>query len=179
MEDAPLPDSDDGEALGLFLNKRGQVFREVMPLAMRILAIAESRDREQYRRVRRSGWNRPKVSFKVGDYVVVGRQLKGTLDISTHPGVLQVTKVRSTGVLELQGSDGVRISEQVKNVAHCPVLVLDPVVNTGLVMRVDPIHFQQCGRRSGESKMVLCDVCNVGYHIWCLTLAMDDVLAGM
>ena len=55
FEDAPPPDSDDGEALGLFLNERGQVFREVMPLAMRNLAIAQNRERKQYRRVRGSG----------------------------------------------------------------------------------------------------------------------------
>ena len=71
-----------------------------------------------------------------------------------------------------------RMCEQVKNVAHCLVPVLDPVVDTGMVERMDPIHCQQCGRRSGESKKVLCDVCNVGYHIWCLTLAMDDVPGG-
>ena len=118
LEDAPLPDSDNAEALGLFVNERGHVFREVMPLAMRNLAIAQDRDREQYRRVRGGGWDSPKVSLKVGDYVLVVRQTKGTLDISTHPRVLQVTRVRSTGVLELQGSDGVWICEQMKNVAH-------------------------------------------------------------
>ena len=53
-----------------------------------------------------------------------------------------MTEVRSTGVLELQGSDGVRICEQGKNVTHCSVLELDPVVDTGLVERVDPIHCQ-------------------------------------
>ena len=78
-----MPNLDDGEALGLFPNERGQVFREVMPLAMRNLAIAQNRDREQYRRVRGSGWDRPKPSFKVGDFVLVGRQTKGTLDIAT------------------------------------------------------------------------------------------------
>ena len=57
FEDAPLPDSDDGKAFGLFLNERGQAFREVMPLAMRNLAIAQNKDREQYRRVRGSGAN--------------------------------------------------------------------------------------------------------------------------
>ena len=110
--------------------------------------------------------------------MLVGRQIKGTLDISTHPRVLQVTEVRSPGVLELQESDGVRICEQVKNVGHCLVPVLDPVVYMGLVERVDLIRCQQCGGRSGESKMVLCDLCNVGYHIWCLTPSMDDVPAG-
>ena len=107
---------------------------------MRNLAIAQNRDREQYRRVRGSGSDTPKVTFKVRDYVMVGRQTKGTLDTLTHPRVLQVSEVRSMRVLELQGSDGVRICEQVKNVAHCPVPVLDPVVDTGMVERVDPIQ---------------------------------------
>ena len=80
--------------------------------------------------MRGSGWDRPKVSFKVGDYVLVGRQTKGTMDIATHPGVMQVSEVRNGGVLELRGSDGVRITEQVKNVAHLLVPVLDPVVDT-------------------------------------------------
>ena len=111
MEDAPLPDLDDRENLALFFNERGHVFREVMPLAMRNLAIAQERDRVQYRRVRGSGWDRPKPNFKVGDFVLVGRQTKGTPDIAKHLGALQVTKVRGSGVLELPGSDGVRICE--------------------------------------------------------------------
>ena len=161
----------------MFLNERGQTFREVMPLAMCNLAIAQNRDREQYRRVLTgSGSDRPKVSFKVGDYVLVGRRTKGTLDIATHPGVLQVSEVRNAGVMELIRSDGVRITEQVKNVAHCPVPVLDPVVDTGLVERVGPIHCQHCGRRSGEAKVVLCDVCNVGNHIWCLMPPLETFL---
>ena len=56
-----------------------------------------------------------------------------------------------------------RICEQVKNVAHYPMPVLDPVVDTGLVEKVDPIHCHECGRRGWCC--VLCDVWNVGYHI--------------
>ena len=40
-----------------------------------------------------------------------------------------MTKVRGLGVLELQGSERVRICEQVKNMAHCSVSVLDPIVD--------------------------------------------------
>ena len=65
---------------------------------MRNMAIAQERDRVQYRRVRGSGWDRPKPFFKVGDFVLVGRQTRGTLDIATHPGVLQVTGLRGSGV---------------------------------------------------------------------------------
>ena len=178
LEDTSFPDLDDGEALGLFLNERGQVIWEVMPLAMRNLAIAQNRDRTQYKRVRGSGWDRPKPRFKVGECVLVGRQTKGKLDIATHTEVLQVTEVKGNGLLELQGSDGVRICEQVKNAAHCSVPVLDPSVDTGLVDRVDPIHHHECGKRSDAPRMVLCDVCNVGYHIWCVTPSFDNVPEG-
>ena len=58
------------------------------------------------------------------------------------------------------------------------MLVLDLVVDTGLVERVDPIHCQECGKRDDAPKMVLCDVCNVGYHIWCVTPSFDTVPQG-
>ena len=35
--------------LEVFLNERGQFYRQVMPLAMRNLAIAQQRDKERYR----------------------------------------------------------------------------------------------------------------------------------
>ena len=102
-----------------------------MLMAMRKLAIAQNRNRTQFRRVRGSGWDRPKPSFKVGDFVLVGRQTKETLDIATHLEVLQGVEVRRSSVLELQGSDGVRICEQVKNVAHCLVPAQGLVVEKG------------------------------------------------
>ena len=40
LEDQPLPDLDYPEAVRLFLDARGQVFQNGMPLAMRNLAIA-------------------------------------------------------------------------------------------------------------------------------------------
>ena len=178
MEDAPLPDSNDAEAQGLFLKKQRQIFGEVMPLAMRNLAIAENLDRQRYRRVRGSGWDRPKPSFKVGEYVLVGRQTKGSLDIVAHPGVLQVPEVWGLGVLELWGSDGVRTCEQVKNMAHYPVQVLDPIVDTKTMVCVVQIHCRECGRRGDEKRMVLCDTCNEGYHQWCVISCLYSVPDG-
>ena len=54
-----------------FLDRRGQIFKQVMPLAMRNIAIAQQRDIERYRRVRGGGWNRPKAKFAPGDYVMI------------------------------------------------------------------------------------------------------------
>ena len=57
--------------LQVFLNERGQLYRQVMPLSMRNLAIAQQRDKERYRLVRGRGWDRPKATFKTGDYVLL------------------------------------------------------------------------------------------------------------
>ena len=51
------------EKLSAFLDKRGQAFKMVMPLAMRNLAIAQQCDTERYRLVRGGGWDRPKASL--------------------------------------------------------------------------------------------------------------------
>ena len=40
------------EELCAFLDRRGQIFKRVMPLAMWNIAIAQQRDIERYRRVR-------------------------------------------------------------------------------------------------------------------------------
>ena len=55
------------EGLRAFLDRRGQAFKRVMPLAMQNLAIAQQRDMERYRLVRGGGWDRPKASFAPGD----------------------------------------------------------------------------------------------------------------
>ena len=52
-------DLETSEAeLCAFLDRRGQMFKRVMPLAMRNIAIAQQRDIERYRRVRGGGWDR-------------------------------------------------------------------------------------------------------------------------
>ena len=62
---------DDAEEVKRFLDERGQVFQEVMPLAMRNLAIAQHRDKTRFLKVRRGSWDRPKPRMQVGDFVLV------------------------------------------------------------------------------------------------------------
>ena len=160
LEDDRVPDMGGGEKLAVFLNERGQVFKEVMLLAIRNLAIAQERDRVQYK----GKW----LGCKLGDFVLMGRQTKGTLDIATHPGVVQVTELRGSGVLDVQGSDGVRICEQIKNVAYCPVRLRGwtrfTIVSAG------------GGVMKGGWCCVLC-VTRVT-TFWCLSPSLDEVPAG-
>ena len=80
-----------------FQDRRGQIFKRVMPSAMRNIAIAQQRDIERYRRVRGGGWDRPKAKFAPGDYVLL-RQAKHTaLEPIARPHVLRIVEIRPSG----------------------------------------------------------------------------------
>ena len=55
MVEEPLDQEATAAQMQLFPSERGQVFRRVMPLAFRNLAIAQQRDIERYRVVRGGG----------------------------------------------------------------------------------------------------------------------------
>ena len=46
-------------------------------------AIAQERDKERDRLVLGGGWDRPKASFRPGDYVSLKQKTKHTLDVPT------------------------------------------------------------------------------------------------
>ena len=115
----------------VFLNTRGQTFRRVMPLAMRNLAIAQQRQKERYSLVRGGEWAKPKVSFPVGDHVMVRRETKNTLQAPAHPHMLRIVELRASGVVILEGSDAARCTKQMKDVAHCPLSISDTTLHPG------------------------------------------------
>ena len=119
------------EEMQVFLSTREQTFRRVMPLAMRNLAIAQLRQKERYNLVRGGEWAKPKASFAVGDYVMVMRKTENTLQASAHPHVLSIVELRASGVVILEGSDAPRCTKQMKDVAHCPLPILDTTLHPG------------------------------------------------
>ena len=160
------------EEMRVFLNERGQTFKRVMPLAMRNLAIAQQRDKERYRHVRGQGWDRPKASFSPVDYVLLKQETAHSLEPPAYPHVLRIVDIRPTGIAILEGSDAARCSRQLKDVAHCPLPILDTNLYPGRYYRGPSVHCQGCGRRGDGPKMVLCDGCQEGYHIWCMDTPM-------
>ena len=70
-------------------------------------------------------WAKPKASFAVGVYVMVKRETKNTLQAPSHPHVLRIVELRASRVVILEGSDAARCTKQMKDVAHCPLPILD------------------------------------------------------
>ena len=160
------------EEMQVFLSARGQTFRRVMPLAMRNLAIAQQRQKERYSLVRSGEWAKPKASFSPGDYVMVKRETKNTLQPSAHPHVLRIVELRGSGVVILEGSDAARCTKQMKDVAHCPLPILDTSLHPGRYYRGASKRCQQCGTLDDGKHMVLCDGCQEAYHIYCMKVPL-------
>ena len=159
----------------LELKNRGAVLQEVMPLAMRNLAIAQQRDQERFRHVRGGGYDRPKAKFEVGQFVMVKQKKKHTLQPSVRPHILRIVNIKSTGVVVLQGSDGTTVDHQVTQLAHCSVPIADTKLYPHKYIRTDAVHCQICGSRKGAPLMLLCNVCNHGFHTFCLDPPLSEV----
>jgi hypothetical protein len=81
-----------------------------------------------------------------------------------------VGKVLPTGVLELEGSDGhvVRVHMEMCAPCHIPNLVMgEDGVSADLECEV-------CRSASMAEPMLLCDKCNRGYHLACLTPMLSE-----
>ena len=57
--------------------------------------------------------------------MLVKRPTKGAVGIKTHPKVLKVVQLRESGVVVLEGRNGVQVHEQIKNVAPCSLAFKD------------------------------------------------------
>ena len=169
------PQNEGSQKLKLQLAYRGAILQDVMPLAMRNMAIAQQRDEDRFRLVRGGGYDRPKATFAVGDFVLLKQKKKNTLDPPVRPHVLRVIELRKSGVAILQGSDATTISHQVSKLAHCSVPVIDTNLYPETFVRTDKVHCQRCGTRKKAAIMLLCDVCNEGWHFTCLEVPLDKV----
>ena len=169
------PQNEGPQKLKLQLAYRGAILQDIMPLAMRNMAIAQQRDEDRFRLVRGGGYDRPKATFAVGDFLLLKQKKKNIFDPPVRPHVLRVVELRKSGVAILQGSDATTISHQVSKLAHCSV----PVTNTNLYpktfIRTDKVHCQRCGLRKKAARMFLYDVCNEGWHFTCLEVPLDKV----
>ena len=166
------------EEMKVFLSQRGQTYRRVMPLAMRNLAIAQQRQKERYSLVRSGEWARPKASFAPGDYVMVKRETKNTLEAPSYPHVLRIVELRKSGVVILEGSDAARCTKQMKDVAHCPLPILDTTLHPGRYWRGASRKCMGCGDHKDAKNFVMCDGCQEGYHVYCMRVPLLAPPAG-
>jgi hypothetical protein len=172
LADTPM-DFDDPEQTMLALNERSNVLHTAMAFAFDNAVLAQRRDAARFSR-RRLSTPRPRLHrFRVGDYVYFSRTPLNTFDVPTARPILRISAIRPQGVIILEGADGKTLTVRVEQIAPCSLSHL--VHPDGL----DPdLPCQLCGSPSLADPMLLCDVCDLGFHIHCLTPPLNDVPRG-
>ncbi len=116
--------------------------------------------------------------FDVGDFVYFQRQPNDTLDTSSGHTILRIKAIMPSGVLKLQGTNERTIRDHSKNCAPCHLPNLDPTIIT--LTWIPPLDYpcQVCQRTDDADRMLLCDNCNGGYHLFCLKPKLTQVPIG-
>ena len=142
---------------------------------MRNMATVLARHRPRYAYTR-GGTYRPKPKqYKTGGFVYVKRRSTNTLDCSVSPVIMQIIRIKSDYALVLRGRDRRVINDHARNTAPC---YLPDVSDEFVPARVVPEADHRCEiwhRIDSPFTMLLCDECNMGYHMECLTPPLTEV----
>lgn len=158
--------------------QRATAFQRTMPVAMRNLAIAQQRDTRRYAQIRGGGY-KPRIRrYEPGDYVYLEQVAPTTLDVTAGRIILRVKEVGSTGVLTLEGRDGVEWKDHAKNVAPCHLPHLDGTLDPYAAVIPAGLKCRECGDARRGYALVLCDACSKGWHIDCLRPPLQAIPQG-
>ena len=146
-------------------------------MALKSLAIPQHRDTLRYARIR-SGAYWPQLRwFRVGDYVYLQREAPTTLDVKAGRTILRVKDILPSGVLLLEEKDGQECRDNTKNCAPCH-LPIEGIVYPELVVVPPGYKCKVCGEKKGATTMLLCDECQRGWHMACLTPPLSKLPEG-
>jgi hypothetical protein len=166
---AAVVDLDDPQVWGRVVEDRAQLFKREMPIAFNNLAIAQHRDVLCYTH-RRSGDHQPKLHrFAAGDLVYLKRQKADSMDPRVGRLILRVVSAGSGGRLVLERRNKKQSREHVENCAPCHNQKIDLWQNPELARRDLDRACQVCRKTAVGAGMLLCDRCNEGCHMRCLT----------
>ena len=146
-------------------------------MALENLAIVQHRDTLRYARIR-SGAYRPQLRrFRVGDYVYLQREAPTTLDVKAGRTILRVKDILPSGVLLLEGKDGQECRDNTKNCAPCHLLIKGTVYPK-LVVVPPGYKCVVSGEKKDPTTILLCDECQRGWHMACLTPPLSKLSEG-
>ncbi|CAM6085939.1 unnamed protein product [Calypogeia fissa] len=87
-------------------------------------------------------------------------------------------EVLSSGVLVLEGRDGVVWKDHVRNCAPCHLPNVDGSMDPSLAPISASLRCMLCGSARDAAQMLVCDSCSRGWHIFCLTPPVEVVPVG-
>ena len=177
---API-DMEDQEAASASILTRAMLMKDMCVTAGNNLRIAQHRDTLRYARIRGGGYLPKLRKFEIGDFVYTQRFSKTkeeALDPRARREILRVKEVRPTGVLFLQGKCGSTIAVRAEHCAPCHLANIDGTLDFTLRSTPENLACQICQFPDQEASMLLCDGCESGYHMHCLTPQLTSIPIG-
>ncbi|KAK3238172.1 hypothetical protein CYMTET_51793 [Cymbomonas tetramitiformis] len=168
---------DEKDARVKDLHRRAQVVRRLMVHAGCSLEVAQHRDTLHYEGRRGGGYEPSPHQFKVGDFVYIRQKPRSGMEVATKSAILKLVKIQRDGVVVLEDATKLREKSTVQSIAPCHLQVKDQY-DCSAAVPSKHLACEVCRKTDGEAEMLLCDACNRGYHLWCLTPALDGVPEG-
>ena len=167
------------EAAAQELQVRAEYLQRTLPTVANNLAISQHRDTLRYAQIKGGGYTPKLRRVEPGDFVYVRRgKAANTLSMQVKQLILRVLEVRPSGVVVLQGRCGCTVLNHARNTAPCHLPDLDPTIDPTLAMPPANLACEVCDFPDDEGVMLLCDVCNCGYHTYCLEPPLTAVPKG-
>jgi site-specific DNA-cytosine methylase len=179
----PITIGDSAEAqdqAALVVLQRADAIRKASLVAGNNLKIAQHRDALRYSTVRGGGYIPRMRKFEVGDYVYVRHgAVNSTLQIPARREVLRVLELRPSGAVVLQGKCGRTIASHTINCAPCHLPIASTEVDVTLARPDLELACEECNFTHDDAKMLLCDYCGTGWHMYCLDPPLGSVPKGV
>lgn len=91
--------------------------------------------------------------------------------------ILEWSKNVNTCPVDRQEYRLILVREHLKGKVVNQVPVEKPVSEQEVLSDDDPTHCEICGSTDNEDRMLLCDGCNLGFHVYCLNPPLESVPA--
>ena len=163
------------------LARRREIVKQQCPMALQNLQIAQHRDEQRYKHIRSGSYLPKKHRFEVGDFVYTHQaNTANALQPRAKPAIYRIVEVRPSGRLMLQGKCGATTDRHMSQCAPCHLPGIDPALDPSLTTKPPEVACEVCSSvlSTTQNPVLLCDVCDAGWHIKCLPTPLDTVPEG-
>ncbi|KAJ9513219.1 hypothetical protein QJQ45_029518 [Haematococcus lacustris] len=160
------------------LLERSAVLSRETAAAMGNIRIAQHRDTLRYATTHSGSYKPAARQLHPGSFVWTQRPPANTLQLGARPEIYRVVSVGANGVARLMGKCGRVMAENVCNLAPCHLPDIDPTIDHTLARPTADFPCSICKSPTDADRMLLCDGCGCGYHMFCLTPKLTFVPEG-
>ena len=164
------PDNALDEFVATELYRRMELVRKAGVICAENLQTAQHRDKTRYALIHSGKHVSQRPQLKIDDFVYIQGAHSQSTDPFVRDKIYQIVAIKDTGSVVLRGRDNRTTTRNIANLALCTL----PNLDTSIVPPRD-LACEVCKKSTGEETMLLCDNCDKGFHMQCLTPPLQEV----